>query len=146
PDLSVLATEISAPALALARRNAKALGIKLDFVEGDGLTPVLEIAPVDMIVSNPPYVPQENIAGLEPEVRDHEPIDALCPGPDALRFYRLFAEEAPRYLTPEGWLLAELEADLAEATAALFSSPDWRFVELRRDMQGKYRFICAQRA
>ena len=146
PDLEVIASESSDLALSLARRNAKALGIKVSFEEGQDLEPLLSYAPLDMIVSNPPYIPQENIQHLEPEVRDHEPLEALCPGPDPLRFYRLFAREAPRYLNPDGWLLAELESSLAQETAALFSGPDWQRVELKNDLQGKPRFICAQRA
>lgn len=146
PDLEVIASEISAAALALAKRNAKALGIKVTFEEGDALEPLLAYAPLDMIVSNPPYVPQANLAGLEPEVRDHEPVQALCPGPDALHFYKLFAAEGPRYLNPDGWLLAELEAGLAHETVALFEGPDWKFVELKNDLQGMPRFVCAQRS
>lgn len=145
PDLEVIATDLSEPALVLARRNAKALGIKVTFEAGDALEPLLAHAPLEMIVSNPPYIPRENLAGLEPEVRDHEPEIALCPGDDPLHFYRLFAQEAPRLLSSEGWLLAELEASLAEQTAALFKAPDWRFVELRHDLQGLPRFVCAQR-
>lgn len=146
PDLEVLATELSAPALLLARRNAKALGIKVEFLEGDGLDPLADYLPLDLIVSNPPYIPQENIPKLEPEVRDHEPIEALCPGPDPLRFYRLFASEAPRCLNPGCWLLAELESALAKETAMLFETADWQFVEVKADMQGMPRFLCAQRA
>lgn len=146
PDLDVIASEISEPALTLAKRNAKALGIKVTFEAGDALEPLLAHAPLDMIVSNPPYVPQANLAGLEPEVRDHEPVQALCPGPDALHFYKLFAAEGPRYLHPDGWLLAELEAGLANETVALFQGPDWKFVELKNDLQGMPRFVCAQRS
>lgn len=146
PDLEVLATENYGPAILLARRNAKALGIKVEFLEGDALEPLTDYLPLDMIVSNPPYIPQENIAGLEPEVRDHEPIEALCPGPDPLMFYKLFATEGPRCLKPGCWLLAELESALAQETAALFQTPDWQLVELKNDMQGMPRFICAQRS
>ena len=57
-----------------------------------------------------------------------------------------FASESPRYLSPDGWLLAELEASLADQVEELFTGLDWRFVEVRNDLQGKPRFICAQRA
>lgn len=145
-DLEVIATDVSPQALALARRNAKALGIRVEFLEGHVFEPVLAYAPVDMIVSNPPYVPQANLASLAPEVKDHEPLLALCPGDDPLTFYRTFALEGARLLNPDCWLLAECEADLAQATADLFVSPDWKQVEIKQDLQGKNRFICAQRA
>lgn len=147
PDLEVLATENSGQAILLARRNAKALGIKVNFLEGDLFEPIdEEFLPLDMIVSNPPYIPEENIAGLEPEVRDHEPIEALCPGSDPLLFYKRFAAEAPALLKPGCWLLAELESALAQETAALFQAPDWQNVEIKNDMQGMPRFVCVQRS
>lgn len=146
PDLEVMASDISEAALTLARRNAKALGIRVEFLEGDALEPFLPYAPLDMIISNPPYIPEANLAGLAPEVKDHEPLQALCPGKDPLHFYRIFAEQGARLLNPDCWLLAELEAALAEDTAALFAGPDWQLVEIRQDLQGQPRFICAQRA
>lgn len=147
PTLQIVATDLSAAALALAQSNARQLGLnQIDWRQGDGLHPLLGEAPFDLLISNPPYIPAGDIAGLSPEVRDHEPRMALTPGPDALHFYRLFAQQAPGLLKPGGWLWAELDAGMAEASAALFHAPGWQSVRLERDAQGLLRFLGAQRS
>lgn len=144
PDLAVYATDISADALAQARSNAEALGLRVPFLAGDALAPLLPHAPFDALISNPPYIPQQNIASLAPEVRDFEPQLALTPGPDALHFYRIFAAEAAAYLRPGGRLWLELEAPLAQETADLFTSPLWHEPQLLQDLSGHWRFLTAR--
>lgn len=140
-SVEVVASELSAPALALAQKNAQALGLSVNFVLGNGLEPLRPWAPFDLLLSNPPYVPQEQLAELLPELA-YEPQLALSPGPDALAFYRLFAAEGPSCLKPGGGLLVELESRLAAETAALFGPP-WQRLELLRDLQGQERFLRA---
>ncbi|MBF2052193.1 MAG: peptide chain release factor N(5)-glutamine methyltransferase [Candidatus Sericytochromatia bacterium] len=144
PDLTVYATDISADALAQARANAEALGLNIQFLSGDTLEPLRPYAPFEALISNPPYIPQQNIAGLAPEVRDFEPQLALTPGPDALHFYRCFAAEAAAYLRLGGQLWLELEAPLAQQTAALFNAPLWHELQLLRDLSGHWRFLTAR--
>lgn len=143
PDLEIYASDISTEALAMARANAEALGLRVQFLAGDALAPFSPYAPFDAVISNPPYIPHQNLAALAPEVRDFEPHHALTPGPDALRFYRLFAAEAAAYLKPGGQIWLELEAPLAEATAALFVPPLWQDVQLLKDLSGRWRFLSA---
>ena len=120
PVLRGLAVDISAPALAVTRRNAATHGVRdrLLCVRGDWLAAVG--GPVDLLLSNPPYIPQADIAALAPEVRAHDPHVALSGGVDGLNAYRAIAARAMRVLRPGGWLLAEVGAGQARAVRDLF--------------------------
>lgn len=111
---NVIATDISADALELARENAARLGADVGFVEGDGLAPLDDVGgrAFDLIVSNPPYVSRADTASIAAEVRDHEPHLALF-GPDADPDHWAvhLATHAGRYLSPGGVLLVELGYD-----------------------------------
>jgi len=98
PSVEVHALDRSRLALELARRNARELGLdgRVLFHEGDGFKALAGKACFDLIVSNPPYIPAEEIRMLMPEVRDYDPRIALDGGPDGLAFYRQLAAEAPR--------------------------------------------------
>ena len=141
---SGLGTDISEAALAVARRNADRLGLgerarfrRADWLDGiDGL--------FDLIVSNPPYIAQDEIAGLAPEVRDWEPRLALTPGGDGLDAYRVIAREAPARLAPGGWLLVEIGSTQGESVAALFRAAGLLDVRLRSDIDGRDR-VCMAR-
>ena len=74
----------------------------------------------DLIVSNPPYIPTADLAGLQPEVRDFEPTGALDGGPDGFDFYRLIIPAAPDYLNPGGWLVFEVGIGQAGQVLGLF--------------------------
>ena len=100
------ATDISKEALKVAEKNAMHLEAKVRFVQGDLMENVA--GRYHCIVSNPPYIESEVIRGLEPEVRDHEPMLALDGKEDGLFFYRKIIKEALHYLEPEGWLLFEI--------------------------------------
>jgi len=141
PDLTVYATDISPESLLTAQANAARHHLKIVFLPGHVLEPLLAVPPLDLLISNPPYIPQANLAGLAPEVKNFEPHLALTPGTDPLYFYRLFASQAKRVLKPGGQFWAELEADLAQATAELFIGPVWQETRLLRDLAGKNRFI-----
>lgn len=121
PDAVLHATDVSERALALARRNAEALGLagRVDLHLGDLLEPVAALAGgVDLVASNPPYVDAGEIEALMPEVRDHEPRLALVP-PDGDRYsvYRRLAPAAAGVLAPGGVLVVEIgqgmDADVA---------------------------------
>lgn len=143
PDLTLYATDISTEALAVAQRNAAAHHLPVHFLQGDALDPLKSLPPFDLLISNPPYIPEQNLAGLSPEVQNFEPRQALTPGSDALHFYRIFALDAPTCLSPHGKLWVELEAPLAQATAALFTPPCWQEVSLHQDLSRKVRFLRA---
>lgn len=122
----VTATDISREALAVAEENAKLLGAKVNFSQGDLFEAIhkkIGKAKFDMIISNPPYIRREVIGTLMPEVREHEPHIALDGGNDGLDFYRRIIEEAYEYLNSGGVLLLEIghdqAADIAELAAAV---------------------------
>ncbi len=118
--VAVFAVDLSERALEFARENARRLGASVSFRQSDGLQAVGAGQPFDLIVSNPPYVDPEQRASLAPEVRDHEPSEALFapPGDPDHWVKRLLAEALPR-VAPGGRLLIELGADQGERALAL---------------------------
>ncbi|HEY6872172.1 MAG TPA: peptide chain release factor N(5)-glutamine methyltransferase [Geobacteraceae bacterium] len=121
PDAEVAGVERSPAALNIARRNAERHGVAVDLREGSLFEP-LAGERFDLIVSNPPYIPTADLAGLQPEVRDFEPTGALDGGPDGLDFYRLIIPAAPDHLNPGGWLLFEVGIGQAEQVLGLFGT------------------------
>ena len=122
PDATGVATDLSPEALAVAEANAHSLGVadRLAFRCGcwfDGLEDRF-----DVIVSNPPYIPSGDIAGLSVAVKDHDPLSALDGGPDGLDPYRVIAAGAKARLRPGGVVAVEFGAGQAEAVAALFQA------------------------
>lgn len=122
PNASIVATDLDVGALACARANAVANGFaaRVRFVACD-LGTALHW-PFDLVVSNPPYLAGDEIAALEPEVRDFDPRLALDGGPDGLAAYRALAADARRLLsaTTPGTMVVELGAGQSEAVSALF--------------------------
>lgn len=141
PGAQVTAADISADALAVARKNIADTGARVTLRQGD-LFAAAAGERFDIIVSNPPYITAEEMADLQPEVR-REPALALYGGLDGLDFYRRIAREAPDYLSPGGWLLLEIGSAQAEAVSALLAE---RFEALAvyPDMQGLPRAVAAR--
>ena len=98
----------------------------------------------DLIVSNPPYVRAAALAGLQREVRDHEPLLALSPGEDGLSIIRLLIEDAPAFIKPNGHMLMEIGFDQGEAVERLIDSSAWSLREIRPDLQGIPRIVVLQ--
>ena len=96
-----------------------------------------------MIVSNPPYIAASEIADLDPEVRDHDPVMALDGGEDGLDFYRIIAKEAPEHLLPDGHLLLEIGYDQGESVPALLAEAGFRDIEVIKDLAGNDRVVAA---
>lgn len=143
PQATVLATDISAPALAVARENAQTLQARVQFVEGDLLAGL--VAPFDLIVSNPPYIADRELGTLQPEVRGHEPRVALAAGPLGTEIYARLIPQAAAALRAGGWLVLELGYSSAEAVRAMLGAA-WEEIETRRDLQGWERVLVARRA
>ena len=99
----------------------------------------------DLIVSNPPYVSAGVLAGLQREVRDHEPLVALSPGPDGLSVIRRLLIDAPAFLKPNGYLIMEIGFDQGEKVQGLVDTGVWRLLELRPDLQGIPRIVVLQK-
>ena len=148
PSAAVHALDISHAALEVARDNARRLGLgsRVRFYQGDLALPLRDmVRQVDLVVSNPPYVHEADWAGLQPEVRDHEPRLALVPVPDAPRMYRRLAGGARRLLRPGGALLVEVGQGLAEEVSAICEREGYRVDRILPDLQGIDRVVVAVR-
>ena len=99
----------------------------------------------DLVVSNPPYVSAAALAGLQREVRDHEPLIALSPGDDGLSVIRRLIQNAPAYIKPNGYMLMEIGFDQGEAVERLIEGSAWRLHEIRPDLQGIPRIVVLQK-
>jgi len=142
----VCATDFSAPALELARRNAETNQVsdRVQFCRGDLFAAAPAGARFDLIVSNPPYIPTARIATLEAEVRDHEPRSALDGGADGQDFYRRIAAEAGAWLRPAGCAMVELDDEGAGATRGIFEREKWILEGVEKDCQGRERILIAR--
>ena len=149
PKARVVALDVSADALALARENAALLGLsdRVSFVDlrDAPLDEVFEGGTVDAIVSNPPYVPSAQVDRLAPKVRDHEPRLALDGGADGMDVLRALCEDASMLLAPEGELYLEIDAESrqAEPLSALLRELGFDPVRTHRDLSGAERFLSA---
>ncbi|MGN6715943.1 MAG: peptide chain release factor N(5)-glutamine methyltransferase [Candidatus Binatia bacterium] len=149
PQAQIVATEISPAALAIARRNACRHGVSkgIRFLQGDLFTALDQEHEndFDLVVSNPPYIPREEISNLEAEVSRWEPRAALDGGVDGLNFYRLIAQEAPDYLRQGGVVAVEIGATMSSSVLALFKdSAAYLDTQLHQDYSGRDRVIVAR--
>ncbi|KXZ17052.1 protein-(glutamine-N5) methyltransferase, release factor-specific [Bacillus nakamurai] len=143
--LSVSAADISKEALQVAEKNAKNLGADVRFFQGDLLGPFISSGEkADIIVSNPPYISEEEMAGLSDIVRFHEPLHALTDGGDGLKFYKRFMEELPLVIKDKALVVFEIGYNQGKAVKELFchSFPNAE-VEVLKDINGKDRTVCA---
>jgi release factor glutamine methyltransferase len=144
PRANGLGIDDSSAALAIARRNAErhGLGARASFRQGrwgEGVA-----GPVDVIVSNPPYVAQREWDGLQPEIREFEPQAALVAGPDGLAAYRAMAADCARLLAQGGLCALEVGSGQSDAVAALLAAQDLTVMERRRDLAGIERCLIAR--
>jgi release factor glutamine methyltransferase len=148
-DTRVHAFDLSPEALDLARTNARNLGLldRIAFHLQDAFSPDADLAahaPFDLIVTNPPYIPDGEIPSLMPEVRDHDPILALAGGPDGLDPYRTLANRAHRWLRPSGCLIAEFGDGQAPELARIFRTPNWDHISFEKDLSGRDRILIVR--
>jgi len=144
PRWQVVATDACADALAIARANAAALGLgRVELRQGDWYQP-LRGECFDLLVSNPPYVAQDDPA-LETASLRHEPPRALTPGADALECLRTLARGAPRHLAPGGWLLLEHGATQGADVRRELVEAGFAHVRSHRDLAGHERMTEGQR-
>lgn len=145
PEAQGLATDLSAGALAVARANAEAHGVadRLAFAESDWFEGVEGL--FDLIVSNPPYIAEGEMAGLDPEVREHDPEMALTPGGDGLDAYRAILARVGEFLSPGGRLMVEIGPTQGAAVTALFEAAGLAGVGVLPDLDGRARVVLGQR-
>ncbi|MCM1109949.1 MAG: peptide chain release factor N(5)-glutamine methyltransferase [Clostridium sp.] len=149
PFARVTGLDISADALAVARRNAARLKARVDFVEGDILSMPAPAKPLyDIIVSNPPYIAESERSSMEDNVLLHEPPTALfVPDSDPLRFYRAILRYAAAALGAGGQVWFEINPRYVGGLRDLAAGEDsWTDIDFRRDMQGKVRFMSLRRS
>jgi release factor glutamine methyltransferase len=146
PAARIHATEKSAAALEVARANAERNGVRerIRFHEGDLLMPVAGRL-FDLIVSNPPYVPEEDRQSLSAEVRDYEPAQALFAGADGLAIYRRLIPAAFDALFHDRYLALEIGFGQQEAVNTLLAGAGFTGIEFTRDLQGIPRVALARR-
>ena len=149
--LAVLyATDRSAEALRVARRNAERHGVagQVTFLEGDLLQQLRACGVsgrVDLVISNPPYIAEREWEALQPEVRLFEPRIALAGGEDGLAIYRRLVQEAAELLHTAGWLIMEVGQGQAESVRALIEATGrYGTMDVRPDQAGIDRVLCAQ--
>ena len=169
-DARAHALDISPAALRVAERNAARHGVRermttlfsdcfsaLEGVEGkpgegerkpvdgeNGEVVDKSKARFDLIASNPPYVAEHELEGLQREVREHEPRAALTPGGDGLSVVSRLVSESPRYLKPRGQLLVEIGFGQHEAVRAFVDTRIWTLLGIREDLQGIPRTVALQ--
>ncbi len=145
PLARLLAVDLSAAALGIAGRNVTAHGVgeRVELRRSDLLRDVpRRFGPFDAIVSNPPYVPEGDRADLHPEVRDHEPGEALFAGADGLGVYRRLIPEARPALVEGGLLAMEMGQGQSERVKEMLK--DWGTVQVFADLQGIARVVIAR--
>jgi release factor glutamine methyltransferase len=141
---SGLGTDVSKAALAVAAENAARYGVegRAGFLMSDWFSGVE--GEFDLIVSNPPYIAEAELAGLAPEVRNWEPRLALSPGGDGLGAYRAIAAVAPRHLARGGRLLVEIGPTQAGAVGGLFAEAGLCHIAVAQDLDGRDRVVSGE--
>ena len=140
----VTMTDVSDEALAVAAENAELNKADVKIIKSDMFGALDPKEKFTLIVSNPPYIPAEEIENLDPEVRDHDPRLALDGGEDGLDFYRVIASDAPGYLMPGGQVLLEIGHDQGETVPALLKAAGFRDIEVLKDLSGNDRVVAGK--
>jgi len=143
PTARALATDIEDAALEAARQNASDHGV-LDRLELANKKSLEEIeGPFDLLISNPPYIPSNEISSLASEVKDHDPHRALDGGPDGLATYRQIASRLKK-VVPQGWAVFEVGASQAYDVLEIFQKIPIRDHRLRKDLSGHTRCVAVR--
>ncbi len=148
PDARTVAVDVSEAALSVARRNATSHSVveRIEFIISDCFA---KLDPrqfqFDLIVSNPPYIADAAIEGLQREVRDFEPRLALEAGPDGLDVVRRLLGDAGKFLKPKGHLLIEIGFDQCQAVERLIDRDSWKLLDIHKDLQGIPRIVALEK-
>lgn len=145
PRIDLMGADLSEEVLELARENGRRLGVDTGgkLYRSDLFAGLEQNRKWDLVVCNPPYVGREELGGLEPEVRDWEPRDALVGGPTGREFPSRVLVETRARMHPGGALVMEIGAGQGELLAAAARSSGWKRAELRKDYTGVKRFLLA---
>lgn len=138
-NTEVTGTDTSAMAIVVARNNASRLGLAVEFIQADLITG----GPYDLVVSNPPYVREDEWHGLQPEIREFEPRQALVAGPDGLGSIRRLVAGAPQVLKRGGRLALEVGAGQASEVVEMMQRAGFSQPQVIKDLAGIDRVIWA---
>jgi release factor glutamine methyltransferase len=147
-NAKIWATDISEKALETAKKNASACNVNITFLHHNILHDKISYLPknVDIIVSNPPYIPQNERINLHKNVVDYEPETALfVPDENPLLFYNVIAHIAKKILRKGGVLYFETYENFHYELSTLLTELDFQDIECRSDMNGKPRFVCCKK-
>lgn len=147
PEAEVFAADISDDALAVAAENFRTLDARVTLRKADALNGLADVFPerFDVIVSNPPYVPESDRAEMHPNVRDHEPALALfVPDDDRIRFYRAIAQAGRQMLVPGGRLWFEIYEHAADEVARMLGDEQYTDITVCKDLFDKPRMVCSR--
>jgi len=145
PTTSVLGSDVSADALAVARANALRLGARVGFVQSDLFEAFPPEGQFDLVTANPPYIPEAEMAELPVDVRDFEPRVALAAGEDGLSVIRPILDQAPGRLADDGVLAIELVSGSAADVASMMRELGYREIRIEEDYGGHERIISGLR-
>ena len=142
----VVAVDISDDALEIAKSNAAKNGVSIEFVKADALGDMSTLGKFDIIVSNPPYIPQSDIDSMNRNVVDYEPHTALfVADDDALCFYRSIAQNGLKMLSEGGGLYFEIYEQFGGQIADMLADLGYRDIEVVKDIFGKERMVWSRR-
>ena len=147
-DARAVALDVSEAALEVARQNARELSVepRIELRVSDCFSALDQSTDLfDLIVSNPPYVSENMLPGLQREVRDHEPKIALSPGADGLSVIRRLLNDAPAFIRGNGYLIMEIGFDQGERVQALIDKNVWTLLRIVPDLQGIPRIVVLQK-
>jgi len=147
PTVQITAVELSPQVIETTRSNVLKHQVddRVAVLQGDLFSPLAAETRFDLIVSNPPYVQQGEIAGLAADIRDHEPHLALNGGEDGLDVIRRLVRESVARLKPGGWLMFELSPEQADAAVQLMNMAGYVHVGVRNDLSGQARVVVGSR-
>ncbi len=148
--VSIYGVDINDEALKIAKKNLEDLKLenKVKLLKGDlfqGIESLQLEKKVDIIISNPPYIPNKTIEGLQDEVKKYEPIEALDGGEDGLNFYRRIIPESRKYLKKSGLVALEIGYDQGEKVSSLFKYEGYENIRIIKDLQGLDRVVVGER-
>ena len=145
PAVKMLAVDVSDAALSIAKKNSKSLNAEIELIKADFLNPSIrqELPAVDILISNPPYIPKSAGSTMSPGVVNHEPSLALfVDDHHPLVFYHALSEFGKTHLHSGGMIFAEINELMGPSVLELFERDGWE-LEMRKDLQGKHRMIKA---
>lgn len=143
PELAVVLIDLSQEALSLAEENARKNNVEVELIHSDYFE-ALEGRKFDFLISNPPYISEEEVEDLEPEVRRFEPIQALTPGLSGMESYRSFADTGPAYANQGAKFFFEIGFNQGKSVFDLFESRGFKQVALCKDLAGHDRFLTGE--